>query len=136
MRYLFITTLCAIPVFFSGAGYVSKKYNLPLLLRATIGSLLVCLLVSPVIFYNVRAIKLLFILFILLGYVLLFVENKKNLKYFSWRKFLFTIKNMANTIILFLFYSFLISALFYDFFPLNYIYVEHDLLYWSWPSEI
>jgi hypothetical protein len=136
MRYLLTTTLCAIPVFFSGAGYVSKKFNLPLLLRATIGSLLVCLLVSPVLFYNVRAIKFLLIIFILLGYVLLLIENKKNLKRISWKKFLISFKNKTNTIILFLFYSFLISALFYDFFPLNYIYIEHDLLYWSWPSEI
>jgi hypothetical protein len=136
MRYLLTTTLYAIPVFFSGAGYVSKKFNLPLLLRATIGSLLVCLLVSPILFYNVRAIKFLLIIFILLGYVLLLIENEKNLKCISWKKFLFLFKNKANTVMLFLFYSCLISALFYDFFPLKYIYIEHDLLYWSWPSEI
>ena len=136
MKYIFTSILCAIPVFFSGAGYVPRKFNLPLLLRATIGSLFVCLLVSPVLFYNVRAVKTLFILFIILGYVLLFIEVKKKLKFFSREKILLSLKNKMTTIILFVFYSFLISVLFFDFFPLNYIYIEHDLLYWSWPSEI
>ena len=136
MKYLLTSMLCAIPVFFSGAGYVPKKFNLPLLLRATIGSLFVCLLVSPVLFYNVRAVKTLFIILIIFGYILLFIEIKKKLKSFSRKKIFLSLKNKITTIILFAFYSFLVSVLFYDFFPLNYIYIEHDLLYWSWPSEI
>ena len=136
MKYLVTSILCAIPVFFSGAGYVPKKFNLPLLLRATIGSLFVCLLVSPVLFYNVRAVKPLLIIFIISGYILLLIEIKKKLKFFSRNEFLLSLKNKIATIIIFIFYSILISALFYDFYPLNYIYIEHDLLYWSWPSEI
>lgn len=136
MKYLFTSAIYAIPVFISGAGYIPKKFNLSFLLRAIIGSLLVCLIVSPVLFYHVRAVKTLFILFIAFGYILLFLEIKRNLKSFSRKTFLLLFRNMIWTITLFIIYFLLISALFYDFFPLNYIYNEHDLLYWSWPSEI
>ena len=136
MKYLFTSVIYAIPVFISGAGYIPKKFNLPFLLRAIIGSLLVCLMVSPVLFYHVRTVKTLFILFIAFGYILLFLEIKRNLKSFSRRTFLLLFRNMIRPIALFIIYFLLISALFYDFFPLNYIYNEHDLLYWSWPSEI
>jgi len=136
MKYLFTSLIYAIPVFISGAGYIPKKFNLPFLLRATIGSLLVCLIVSPILFYSVHTIKTLFILFVAFGYILLFKEIKINLKSFSRRTSLLLFRNMIKTIALFIGYFLLISALFYDFFPLNYIYNEHDLLYWSWPSEI
>jgi hypothetical protein len=136
MKYLFTSILYATPVFISSAGYIPKKFNLPLLLRATIGILLICLIVSPILFYNVRAVKPLFILFIIFGYILLFIEIKKDLKSFSRRQFLVSLKNKIIAITLFILYWLLISTLFYDFYPLNYIYVEHDLLYWSWPSEI
>ena len=136
MNNLVYSVLSFVLVFMSSAGYIPRKYQLPLLLRATIGTVLVCLFVSPILYWQVRIVKYLFVSFVLFGYFLMFRELKihfKGLKFLGLRVFL---KDKLPPIILFMLFAVLISFLFLDFYPLYYIYIEHDLLYWSWPAEI
>lgn len=135
MKYVFISSLYSLPVFLSGAGFISRRFNLPFLLRALLGSLFICLLVSPLLFLNVRIIKHLLILSILLGYILLIFQGKKELRILHIL-ILNKVKNNISKVLMFLLYFYLFSFLFSDFLPTNYTYIEHDLLYWSWPSEL
>jgi len=135
MKYVLISGLYSLPVFLSGAGFISRKFNLPLLLRAFLGSLFVCLLVSPLLFLNVYIVKYLITFLIFLGYILLISQGKKEIRILHIL-ILSKIKKNRLRIMLFLVYFYLFSFLFSDFLPTNYTYTEHDLLYWSWPSEL
>ena len=133
MKTTLISIIFSSFIFVSGAGFVPRNIKMPFLLRSFIGINLCCLVAIPILYFNAKMINILIPSLIAIGYIFIIKYYFTSSRKFTFKR-IFNNKNILN-LGAFSFVFVLMILSFLDFFPTEYIYSEHDLLYWSWSTN-
>lgn len=128
-----LSIISSILVFISGAGLIPRRIPMPFFVRCFVGINLCALIVIPILYIEAKIINLIIPIFIVTGYISLLLRHSRQIKDFRISKLMLnkTIKKVCSFAVI----SSIVGLTFKDFFPTNYIYSEHDLLYWSWATN-
>lgn len=128
-----LSIISSILVFISGAGMIPRRVRMPFFVRCFIGINLCALIAIPILYIEAKIINLIVPIFIATGYISLILRHSRQIKDFRISKLVSNqaIKRVCSLAVI----SSIVSFIFKDFFPTNYIYSEHDLLYWSWATN-
>jgi hypothetical protein len=133
MKTTLISMVFSSFIFVSGAGFVPRNVKMPFLLRSFIGINLCCLVAIPILYFNAKMINILIPSLIVIGYTFIIKHYFISARKFTYKR-IFNNKNIFS-LGAFSFVFALMILSFLDFFPTEYIYSEHDLLYWSWSTN-
>lgn len=133
MTLTLLSIFTSLILFFSASGLVPKKIDMPFLLRCFVGTNLCSLILIPILYLNAKMINIIIPLLALFGLLNAIRFNFFRLKIIRSRARNF--KQSLKIISIFVVVNLLVSISFIDYFPTNYIYNSHDLLYWSWTTN-
>ena len=133
MKTVFISMGFSLLVFTSGAGFVPKNIKMPFLLRSFIGVNLCCLITVPILYINAKMVNILIPFLIVIGYFFITKFYFRSFIRLAYKN-IFTSKNILSVCVFIVVFIFTCLS-FSNFFPTEYIYSEHDLLYWSWATN-
>jgi len=128
-----LSIISSILVFISGAGLIPRRIPMPFFVRCFVGINLCALIAIPILYIEAKIINLIIPIFIAAGYISLLLRHSHQIKGFRISKLMLNqaIKKVCSLAVI----SSIVGLTFKDFFPTNYIYSEHDLLYWSWATN-
>ncbi len=133
MNSIILCILSSVMVFTSGAGFIPRKIQMPFVVRCFAGVSLCSLALIPILYINAKLINIFIPSMIIVGILNMGFQNYRKIRQVHITK----LPNVIHTrkIVLFVFIYLAVSVAFLDFFPTNYIYSDHDLLYWSWATN-
>ena len=128
-----LSIISSILIFISGAGLIPRRIPMPFFVRCFVGINICGLIAIPILYIEAKIINLIIPIFIATGYISLLVRHLHQMKDFRISKLVLNqaIKRVCSLAVI----SSIVSFTLKDFFPTNYIYSEHDLLYWSWATN-
>lgn len=128
-----LSIISSILVFISGAGLIPRRIPMPFFVRCFVGINLCALVAIPILYIEAKIINLIIPIFITTGYISLLLQHSRQMKAFRISNLMLNqaIKKVCSLAVI----SSIVSLTLKDFFPTNYIYSEHDLLYWSWATN-
>jgi len=128
-----LSIISSILVFISGAGLIPRRIPMHFFVRCFVGINLCALIAIPILYIEAKIINLIIPVFITTGYISLLLRHSHQMKALRISKLMLNqaIKKVCSLAVI----SSIVSLTFKDFFPTNYIYSEHDLLYWSWATN-
>jgi hypothetical protein len=134
MTLTLLSILSYLVVLVSGAGFTPQRIPIPFVIRCFIGVSLCSLIVIPILYIDAKSINVLIPGLVIAGLSKLLIQNYRTIFKFELKR-INVVKISRGLLILGTIYLFVTLA-FLDFFPTNYVFNEHDLVYWSWATNL
>ena len=134
MTLTLLSILSYLVVLLSGAGFTSKKIPMPFIIRCFIGVSLCSLIVIPILYIDAKSINIVVPALVIAGLLKLLIQNYQTIFKLELKRT--KVEKISKDLLILGTIYLIVSLAFLDFFPTNYVFNEHDLVYWSWATNL